>query len=209
MRLIEWFSNTVSRAGEIGHFCGAFSKTFLTTLLSFQAFNENMKAGDKRMTAERCGYLSLVAIAHKLEEAWICFFPVLPLMYISQYLPTIGKRYSSIIVILDSSSCSFFFSANVWIELLQLCSALEDFFPIPKQTIFLVLSWSKDSSRVMHSLAYYSWLPNNRAGPDNRAGGKIWSVHGPCRSLIIVPLGFSKVYHIEPFFTNSLPYLLL
>ena len=60
---------------------------------AFQAFNESMKATDKRMTAERCGYLSLVAIAHKLEEAWICFFPVLPLMYISQYLPTIGKRY--------------------------------------------------------------------------------------------------------------------
>lgn len=45
------------------------------------------------MTSERCAFLSLVAIAHKLEEAWICFFPVLPLMYISQYLPTIGKRY--------------------------------------------------------------------------------------------------------------------
>ena len=136
MSLIEWFSNTVIRAGEIGHFCGAFSKTFLTTLLSFQAFNENMKAGDKRMTAERCGYLSLVAIAHKLEEAWICFFPVLPLMYISQYLPTIGKRYSSIIVILDSSSCSFF-SVNVWIELLQLCSALEDFFQFLSKQSFL------------------------------------------------------------------------
>ena len=107
MRQFCWFSNNVSRAGEIGQTCRAFSQTFLTTRLSFQAFNENMKAGDKRMTAERCGYLSLVAIAHKLEEAWICFFPVLPLMYISQYLPTIGKRYS-IIVILDSPSCSFF-----------------------------------------------------------------------------------------------------
>ena len=45
------------------------------------------------MTSERCAFLSFVAIAHKLEEAWICFFPVLPLMYISQYLPTIGKRF--------------------------------------------------------------------------------------------------------------------
>ena len=69
---------------------GLFQQTFH---LHFQAFNESMKASDKRMTAERCGYLSLIAIAHKLEEAWICFFPVLPLMYISQYLPTIGKRY--------------------------------------------------------------------------------------------------------------------
>ena len=52
-----------------------------------------MRATDKRMTSERCAFLSLVAIAHKLEEAWLCFFPVLPLMYISQYLPTIGKRF--------------------------------------------------------------------------------------------------------------------
>ena len=52
-----------------------------------------MKPTDKRMTSERCAFLSFVAIAHKLEEAWICFFPVLPLMYISQYLPTIGKRF--------------------------------------------------------------------------------------------------------------------
>ncbi len=53
-----------------------------------------MRPTDKRMTSERCGFLSLVAIAHKLEEAWICFFPVLPLMYISQYFPTTGKRYT-------------------------------------------------------------------------------------------------------------------
>ena len=52
-----------------------------------------MRPTDKRMTSERCAFLSFVAIAHKLEEAWICFFPVLPLMYISQYLPTIGKRF--------------------------------------------------------------------------------------------------------------------
>jgi len=60
-------------------------------------FNESMRATDKRMTSERCAFLSLVAIAHKLEEAWLCFFPVLPLMYISQYLPTIGKRVMSML----------------------------------------------------------------------------------------------------------------
>merc|ERR1712156_463976 len=62
-----------------------------------EAFNESMQSTDKRMTSERCAFLSLVAIAHQLEEAWICFFPVLPLMYISQYLPTIGKRIMGLI----------------------------------------------------------------------------------------------------------------
>merc|ERR1712156_72006 len=62
-----------------------------------EAFNETMQSTDKRMTSERCAFLSLVAIAHQLEEAWICFFPVLPLMYISQYFPTVSKRLMSLI----------------------------------------------------------------------------------------------------------------
>ena len=39
----------------------------------------------------RCAELSLVAIVNKLPESWICFRPVLPLMYASQYLPGISK----------------------------------------------------------------------------------------------------------------------
>ena len=66
-------------------------------LLKGEAFNETMQSTDKRMTSERCAFLSLVAIAHQLEEAWICFFPVLPLMYISQYFPTVSKRLMSLI----------------------------------------------------------------------------------------------------------------
>ena len=57
-----------------------------------QSFGEDMKLSDKRMTSERCAHLSLVAIAHGLEEAWISFFPVLPLMYAGQYMPTISKK---------------------------------------------------------------------------------------------------------------------
>ena len=52
-----------------------------------------MKASDKRMTSERCAHLSFVAIVNQLEEAWLCFFPALPLIYFGQYMPTIGKRY--------------------------------------------------------------------------------------------------------------------
>jgi len=56
-----------------------------------ESFGENMNKGDKRMTAERCAELSLIAIANKIPESWICFFPVLPLMYFNQYLPAVSK----------------------------------------------------------------------------------------------------------------------
>ena len=59
-----------------------------------QQFGEDMKASDKRMTSERCAHLSFVAIVNQLEEAWLCFFPALPLIYFGQYMPTIGKRYT-------------------------------------------------------------------------------------------------------------------
>jgi len=56
-----------------------------------EKFGESMQPTDKRMTAERCAELSLVAIANKLPESWMCFKPVLPLMYASQYMPTLSK----------------------------------------------------------------------------------------------------------------------
>lgn len=55
-----------------------------------------MSATDKRMTAERCARLSLVAIANDLPEAWITFFPILPLMYFNQYMPSFSKRCDSV-----------------------------------------------------------------------------------------------------------------
>ena len=51
-----------------------------------------MSPTDKRMTAERCARLSLVAIVNEIEEAWITFFPVLPMLYFSQYMPTVSKK---------------------------------------------------------------------------------------------------------------------
>lgn len=62
-----------------------------------ESFGGSMAPSDKRMTAERCARLSLVAIAHKLPESWICFFPVLPLLYFSQYLPSISKQLMAFI----------------------------------------------------------------------------------------------------------------
>jgi dehydrogenase/reductase SDR family member 7 len=43
-----------------------------------------MNPTDKRMTSERCAHLTFVAIVNRLEEAWPCFFPVLPIMYFNQ-----------------------------------------------------------------------------------------------------------------------------
>ncbi|XP_023334249.1 dehydrogenase/reductase SDR family member 7-like isoform X3 [Eurytemora carolleeae] len=56
-----------------------------------ERFGESMKPGDKRMTAERCAELSLIAVANKLPESWLCFAPVLPMMYLNQYLPAVSK----------------------------------------------------------------------------------------------------------------------
>lgn len=62
-----------------------------------EKFGETMNATDKRMTAERCAELSFIAIANKLPESWICFKPVLLLMYGSQYLPTLSKTVMKIL----------------------------------------------------------------------------------------------------------------
>ena len=69
-------------------------ETCLNRSCLLQQFGEDMKASDKRMTSERCAHLSFVAIVNQLEEAWLCFFPALPLIYFGQYMPTIGKRYT-------------------------------------------------------------------------------------------------------------------
>lgn len=67
-----------------------------------EAMNQKMAASDRRMTAERMARLSLVAIAHQLEEAWISLFPIVPLMYFNQYLPTISFR---VVGLLDQGFC--------------------------------------------------------------------------------------------------------
>ena len=62
-----------------------------------QALSGSQSASDHRMTAERCARLMLVAVAHRLEEAWMVQPPVLALMYAGQYLPTISKRVAGLI----------------------------------------------------------------------------------------------------------------
>lgn len=47
---------------------------------------------DNRMSAERCGYLSCVAIANKLRESWIAKFPIIPILYLTVYYPVISNK---------------------------------------------------------------------------------------------------------------------
>ncbi|MQM09393.1 hypothetical protein Taro_042270 [Colocasia esculenta] len=45
---------------------------------------------EKRVSSERCAELTIVAATHGLKEAWISYQPVLLVMYLVQYMPTIG-----------------------------------------------------------------------------------------------------------------------
>ncbi|KAJ8973393.1 hypothetical protein NQ317_002761 [Molorchus minor] len=56
-----------------------------------QKFNGSVQPKDRRMTAERCGYLNAVALANKTKESWMAVFPVIPLTYISVYFPTLFR----------------------------------------------------------------------------------------------------------------------
>ncbi|XP_028247735.1 dehydrogenase/reductase SDR family member 7-like [Glycine soja] len=45
---------------------------------------------EKRVPSERCAELTIIAATHGLKEAWISYQPVLTVMYLVQYMPTIG-----------------------------------------------------------------------------------------------------------------------
>ncbi|KAJ8450518.1 hypothetical protein Cgig2_020155 [Carnegiea gigantea] len=48
------------------------------------------RSSEKRLSAERCAQLIIIAASHGLKEAWISYQPVLAVMYLVQYMPTIG-----------------------------------------------------------------------------------------------------------------------
>ncbi|XP_069680700.1 dehydrogenase/reductase SDR family member 7-like [Periplaneta americana] len=56
-----------------------------------EKFGKPVQATDKRMSGERCGYLCAVAIANKLNEAWMSLLPYIPLLYLFVYYPNIGS----------------------------------------------------------------------------------------------------------------------
>ncbi|KAL5990852.1 hypothetical protein ACLOJK_011757 [Asimina triloba] len=55
-----------------------------------ESLSEQKGVGTKRVSSERCAELTIVAATHGLKEAWISNQPVLAVMYVVQYMPTIG-----------------------------------------------------------------------------------------------------------------------
>ncbi|KAG6404718.1 hypothetical protein SASPL_136971 [Salvia splendens] len=47
-------------------------------------------SSEKRVSSERCAELTIIAASHGLKEAWISYQPVLAVMYLVQYAPTVG-----------------------------------------------------------------------------------------------------------------------
>jgi dehydrogenase/reductase SDR family protein 7 len=56
-----------------------------------EKFGKPVEPNDWRMSGERCGYLCAVAIANKLNEAWMSLLPYIPLCYLFVYYPNIGN----------------------------------------------------------------------------------------------------------------------
>ncbi|XP_077226534.1 uncharacterized protein LOC143859947 [Tasmannia lanceolata] len=52
--------------------------------------SEQSASSGKRVTSERCADLTIIAATHGLKEVWISNQPVLAVMYLMQYMPTIG-----------------------------------------------------------------------------------------------------------------------
>lgn len=60
--------------------------------------NKKHPADMKRVSAERCAYLTAVSIANKLDETWISLHPILALFYFTQYLPSWCRYFMSLFV---------------------------------------------------------------------------------------------------------------
>ncbi|KAL9827462.1 putative short-chain dehydrogenase/reductase SDR, NAD(P)-binding domain superfamily [Arabidopsis thaliana] len=52
--------------------------------------SEDSKSPEKRVSSERCAELTIIAASHNLKEAWISYQPVLLVMYLVQYMPSLG-----------------------------------------------------------------------------------------------------------------------
>ncbi|XP_020593486.1 dehydrogenase/reductase SDR family member 7-like [Phalaenopsis equestris] len=54
------------------------------------AGSSSISSSERRVSSERCAELTIVAATHGLKEAWISYHPVLLVMYLAQYMPTVG-----------------------------------------------------------------------------------------------------------------------
>ncbi|KAL0551756.1 hypothetical protein IC582_010845 [Cucumis melo] len=48
------------------------------------------KGVSERLSSEKCAQLTIIAATHNLKEVWISYQPVLAVMYLVQYTPTVG-----------------------------------------------------------------------------------------------------------------------
>lgn len=61
-----------------------------TSKVTGESTSRQKVSSEKRVSAERCAELTIVAATHNLNEVWISNQPVLAVMYLVQYMPTIG-----------------------------------------------------------------------------------------------------------------------
>ncbi|KAG8223158.1 hypothetical protein J437_LFUL015370 [Ladona fulva] len=78
---------TSSIAGVLGV---PFSGSYNGAKHALHKYGADASASDRRLTADRCGYLCAVALANGLREAWMALPPVLPLTYLGCYYPNAG-----------------------------------------------------------------------------------------------------------------------
>ncbi|KAH0453587.1 hypothetical protein IEQ34_017911 [Dendrobium chrysotoxum] len=62
----------------------------IETSMTFGAGSSGSGSSERRVSSARCAELTIVAATHDLKEAWISYQPVLLVMYLVQYMPTIG-----------------------------------------------------------------------------------------------------------------------
>uniref|UniRef100_A0A224XFQ0 Putative 11beta-hydroxysteroid dehydrogenase type 1 n=1 Tax=Panstrongylus lignarius TaxID=156445 RepID=A0A224XFQ0_9HEMI len=67
------------------------------TAKSGEMLGQKTNIDDRKMTTRRCAYLCAVAIANRLDEAWIGLFPIIPLTYILVYFPNTAKKFATFI----------------------------------------------------------------------------------------------------------------
>ncbi|KAL2454861.1 NAD(P)-binding Rossmann-fold superfamily protein [Abeliophyllum distichum] len=62
----------------------------VTSTSSGASVSDQKGSVEKRVSSERCAELAIIAASHGLKEAWISYQPVLAVMYLVQYMPTVG-----------------------------------------------------------------------------------------------------------------------
>ncbi|CAN7003253.1 unnamed protein product [Brassica rapa subsp. trilocularis] len=60
--------------------------------------SEDKNSPEKRVSSERCAELTIMAASHNLKEAWISYQPVLLVMYLVQYMPSLAHGQGTLLL---------------------------------------------------------------------------------------------------------------